>query len=113
LVHVKEPRTDVLITGSDPERILAVLKQHFDVVLDDDELVSAEESEWFNGVQVTPGEALAIYRENADLTLDQLAERSSISKSHLSEMENGKRNIGRITAKKLAAALGCDYRSLL
>jgi len=57
--------------------------------------------------------ALRAYRHREDLTQKQLAERSGIPQHHISEMENGKRTIGRERAKKLAAALNCDYRRLL
>lgn len=51
------------------------------------------------------------YREN--LTQAQLAEKSGIPQRHISEMEHGKRPIGKETARKLAAVLGCDYRVFL
>jgi DNA-binding XRE family transcriptional regulator len=51
------------------------------------------------------------YRE--DLTQDQLAAQTGIHRRHLSEMENGKRPIGKENAKKLAKALNADYRAFL
>lgn len=60
-----------------------------------------------------PQVALRAYRHREDLTQKQLAERTGIPQHHISEMENGKRTIGRERAKKLAAALHCDYRRLL
>ena len=51
------------------------------------------------------------YRE--ELTQDQLAKATGIVRRHLSEMENGKRTIGKENAKKLAAALHVDYRMFL
>jgi DNA-binding XRE family transcriptional regulator len=51
------------------------------------------------------------YRE--DLTQRQLAELTGIPQRHLSEMENGKRPIGKENAKKLAKALNADYRAFL
>ena len=51
------------------------------------------------------------YREN--LTQKQLAEATGIPQRHISEMEAGKRPIGKETARKLAAVLNCDYRGLL
>lgn len=53
----------------------------------------------------------ARYREN--LTQAQLAEKTNIPRRHISEMENGKRTIGKANAKKLAQALNIDYRRLL
>lgn len=51
------------------------------------------------------------YRD--DVTQEELSRRTGIPRRHLSEMENGKRPIGKETAKKLAAALNCDYRRFL
>lgn len=51
------------------------------------------------------------YRDN--LTQEELSLRTGIPRRHLSEMENGKRPIGKELARKLAAALHCDYRRLL
>ncbi|NVN90192.1 MAG: helix-turn-helix transcriptional regulator [Desulfuromonadales bacterium] len=51
------------------------------------------------------------YRE--ELTQVQLAEITGIPRRHISEMESGKRTIGKESAKKLAEALGIDYRMLL
>ena len=51
------------------------------------------------------------YRE--DLTQQQLAEKTGIPRRHISEMEAGKRAIGKATAHKLAGALNVDYRLFL
>ena len=56
---------------------------------------------------------LAGYRYREDLTQQQLAELTGINRRHISEMEHGKRPIGKENAKKLAKALHCDYRQLL
>ena len=52
-------------------------------------------------------------RGKEGLTQKQLAELTGIAQHHISEMENGKRPIGKETAKKLAAALNVDYRVFL
>lgn len=59
------------------------------------------------------GTYLAGARHRERLTQRQLADRAGILKRHISEMENGKRPIGKETARKLAEALGVDYRVLL
>jgi DNA-binding XRE family transcriptional regulator len=53
------------------------------------------------------------YRARGDLTQKQLADLTGIHQRHISEMENGKRTVGKEWAKKLAKALNCDYRALL
>lgn len=57
--------------------------------------------------------ALRAYRYREDLTQRQLSEMTGIPQRHISEMENGKRSIGKELAKKLAQALNADYRMLL
>jgi hypothetical protein len=60
-----------------------------------------------------PGRMLRAARTKEDLSQMQLAARTGIPQRHLSEMEQGKRAIGKERAKKLAAALQVDYRVLL
>jgi ribosome-binding protein aMBF1 (putative translation factor) len=60
-----------------------------------------------------PGKALAGARHKEGLTQVQLAQMTGIPQRHLSEMEHGKRPIGKDTAKKLAKALHVHYRIFL
>ena len=66
------------------------------------------ETTWNSG-----GVAIRGCRGKEGLTQKQLAELTRIAQHHISEMENGKRPIGKETAKKLAAALNVDYRVFL
>jgi DNA-binding XRE family transcriptional regulator len=60
------------------------------------------------------GVALRGARGKEGLTQKQLAELVNIAQHHISEMETGKRPIGKETAKKLAEALNVsDYRVFL
>ena len=52
-------------------------------------------------------------RVKEGLTQKQLADLIGIAQHHISEMENGKRPIGKEMANKLAAALNVDYRVFL
>jgi len=52
-------------------------------------------------------------RGKEGLTQKQLADQIGIAQHHISEMETGKRAIGKEMAKKLATALNCDYRVFL
>ena len=47
------------------------------------------------------------------LTQAQLAEKIHIKPHHISEMENGKRTIGKEMAKRLAKALNTGYKVFL
>jgi DNA-binding XRE family transcriptional regulator len=60
-----------------------------------------------------PGSYLAGFRHREGMTQMELAERSGVPRRHISEMENGKRPIGKVNAKKLAEALNIDPRLLL
>ena len=60
-----------------------------------------------------PAVVLRGARRRENLTQEQLAKLTAISRRHLSEMENGKRPIGKENAKKLAKALKTDYRLFL
>ena len=59
------------------------------------------------------GVFLAGARHREGLTQRELAEKSGIAQRHISEMENGKRPIGKKNAKALATALNADYRAFL
>jgi predicted transcriptional regulator len=59
------------------------------------------------------GVVLRGYRSREDLTQKQLSGMTGIPQRHISELEHGKRQAGKEWAKKLAAALNCDYRRFL
>jgi len=60
-----------------------------------------------------PSVALRGARKREGLTQKELADRISIKQAHISQMENGKRPIGKEMAKRLAKALNVDYRVFL
>jgi DNA-binding XRE family transcriptional regulator len=59
------------------------------------------------------GASLRGGRAKEGLTQQQLADLTGIPQRHISEMENGKRPIGKETARKLAIVLNVDYRVFL
>jgi len=60
-----------------------------------------------------PPDALKGARLMEGLTQAQLAEKIDIKPHHISEMENGKRTIGKEMAKRLARALNTGYKVFL
>jgi DNA-binding XRE family transcriptional regulator len=64
-------------------------------------------------VELNSGDRLKAYRLREDLTQSDLAKRCGIPQANISAMEAGRRPVGVQTAKKLAKALGCDYRVLV
>ncbi|MFH2064288.1 MAG: helix-turn-helix transcriptional regulator [Pseudomonadota bacterium] len=59
------------------------------------------------------GTALIGARHKEGLTQRKLAELAGIPQRHISEMENGKRPIGKKNAKALSKILDIDYRLLM
>lgn len=59
------------------------------------------------------GTALRGARVKEGLTQVELSLRAGIPQRHISEMEHGKRSIGKETARRLAKALNVDYRIFL
>jgi len=59
------------------------------------------------------GKALAGARYREGLTQVQLSELTAIPQRHISEMESGKRPIGKEMAKRLRKALNIGYRAFL
>lgn len=63
--------------------------------------------------QRSPATLLRGARNRKDLTQQQLADLCGIARHHISEMENGKRTIGKQNARKLGEVLGVDPRVFL
>ncbi|OQX06995.1 MAG: hypothetical protein BWK76_25480 [Desulfobulbaceae bacterium A2] len=59
------------------------------------------------------GVALRGSRAKEGMTQQQLAEATGIPRRHLSEMEHGKRSVGKAMAKRFAEVFHCDYRLFL
>lgn len=79
-----------------------------------------EDKEFYTPEEVSPelswnrgGVCLRGARGKEGMTQKQLADHVGIAQHHISEMENGKRPIGKEAAKKLAAVLHVDYRVFL
>ena len=113
--HTKKHPTDDMITLR-----LRIDRHNEPLVRSFAESVESEEERTYSVAEVFPeyiGKeaqvALRAYRTREDFTQKQLSELTGIPQHHISEMENGKRSIGKERAKKLAEALHCDYRQLL
>lgn len=80
-------------------------------------MLKIQEDELFDAAEVFPdshpGRILRGLRTREDLTQKSLAEKTGLRPHHISEMENGKRPIGKEVARRLAKALNADFRILL
>jgi DNA-binding XRE family transcriptional regulator len=110
LAVVKTPLIRIHIKGQIPKQIMTVLKKQYGDKMkltkeDDDELVDVFQTDWYKRVKkgLTPGKNLKIYRQNLEMTQEQLgAKLGDIPKQFISNMENGIRPISKKTALKLA-----------
>lgn len=131
---VRAPRIDVIISGHGIKNVVRELKKKiagievrfFDDDLDpwiDEPITKADEQETVNPFStawyretikgITPGDRLDAERFKRSMTQNRLSELTDIPQHHISEMENGKRSIGKATAKKLAGVFKIDYRFFL
>lgn len=90
------------------KRYVAKIEPEFSPNISVDEFFSTH----FSG-ESKPSVSLRGLRYREDITQRQLAEATGIPQRHISEMETGKRTIGKEIARKLAAVLNADYRSFL
>lgn len=115
LAVVKKPHTEIALSGPGAERILAFLRDHFEIEAlapreNDNELVNLKDTPWWrdNKRRVLSGARL-----KANFTQRQLAELSGIRQTVISEYERGKRKITQRAAIKLAKALDIEPERLL
>ena len=59
------------------------------------------------------GVLLRAHRERLEMTQKDLGEAIGVSQNHISEMENGKRSVGKMMAKKFSVFFKTDYRRFL
>jgi len=109
--------------GEKKSRLFLVPKDRAEGIvrlLQDFEVKDAKQTiPWREGVQdliekyTEPGVALKGARAKAGLSQNELADKLKIPQSHISDMENGRRPIGKKMAKRLAEALKMGYKVFL
>ena len=113
---MKKPPTDEMVTVR-----LRVHRHNVPKIKEYARAVEAKEERTYTVAEVFPeyhGKetqvALRAYRTRENLTQKVLSARTGIPQHHISEMENGKRPIGKERARKFAEALGVsDWRLLV
>ena len=104
---VKAHRTKFKVEGDIPGWLLDELKKRYSKSLQvtEDESINIRDSGWFASTKVSPGEAVRLLRRNRGLSQVELAHKLGLTvrKSHVSDMERGRREISKAMAKKLAA----------
>ena len=105
LVHVKTPHIEIKIQGEVPDNLLTVLRKDFstDLEIYEEEAIDITKTEWYNSIDLTPGDYIRIDRENKGLTLKQLGEvLGEKSRQYVSDLEHGRRSVSLNAAKKLS-----------
>lgn len=113
LERTRKPHTEV-VRFIGPAKKLQELREYaarLGIQESDDSIPWRDAFPEFQGNEA--GTILSGYRHREGMTQQQLAEATGIPQRHISEMENGKRIIGVVNAKRLATALNCDHRRLL
>ena len=114
LAVVKKPHTEIAlfeVKGEIPHKLLQYLQDNFGndiniVENDDEEMINVFSSEWFDNINssITSGEFVKIYRENLNLTQEQLGNQlGKFTRQNISDIECGRRSISKEVAKKLSA----------
>jgi len=118
LERTRKPSTDAVTlaftgpAGQKNEALKAMLDLGFSVNRDSEGAVPWSEALGYSEGEV-PGVCLRGARYREDMTQAELSEKTGIPIRHISEMENGKRTIGKAMAKRLGEALNVGYRIFL
>lgn len=119
LAHTKKHPTDNDFTRlvlTVPKALVSSIKEYADNLVRQESGDSIPWRESFSKHfqnDTVSGVCLNSARTTKGLTQRQLAELADIPQRHISEMERGKRGIGKDRALRLAKALDADYRLFL
>jgi len=112
LAVVKNPHTEnslFEVKGDIPKKLLQYLQDNFghdvEIVDESEEVINIFSSSWFKETAnaLTAGEVVKIYRENLNLTQEQLGKKlGKFTRQNISDIELGRRSISKDVAKKLS-----------
>lgn len=115
----KTRHIDVNVEGSGADAVAALIRASLPhAIIDDGEIDEYEDWEGSDlqkelAALKTPGKLVRAYRARAGLSLVQLAAAVGTKYPNLSAIENDRRAIGLVLARKLGKALGVEYRKFL
>ena len=116
LEHTNAPRTDAItLSFSVPAALVAEVRDFMrqrGIEEEQQALIPWREALGLEGADL-PATFLRGARYREGLTQQALSNMTGVPKRHISEMENGKRPIGKRNARRLADALHIDPRRLL
>ena len=108
-VCIRVPAKEVDRVKSAFSKFLELAGVQYSIPGEEEDLLTWEEA--FPGLG--PGDILQGARDREGITQTELAERVGAKPHHISEMESGKRSIGKAMARRLAKALNTGYKVFL
>jgi DNA-binding XRE family transcriptional regulator len=112
MLHVEKKNEKVAVCFRIPVDKLEDIKRIV-AALGGDEETNTDASWREDFVESHPGVVLRGLRYRDGLNQGELAEKIGINQSHISEMENGKRPIGKTIARKFAKVFKTSYKLFL
>jgi len=112
----KTRHIDVNVEGSGAEAVAALIRAALPhATIDEEEYEDWEGSDLQKEIKAitTPGKLIRAYRVRAGMTLVELAGAIGTKYPNLSAIENDRRAVGLIMARKLGEVLGVDYRKFI
>jgi len=108
-VCIRVPATEVDRVKSVLSNFLELAGIEYSIPNDDEDLLTWEEA----FPEIVPGDILQGSRDREGLTQTELAAKIGVKPHHISEMEKGKRSIGKNMAKRLSKVLNTGYKVFL
>ena len=107
LVVVKRPRTEFSLNGDVPKKLIQSLVSEYgpdNVKIEEEDMMNVEDMEWYKEEEEknTPGRTLRFYRKLNGLTQPEIAKMLGTTKQFISNLENDRKPISRMMAKKLS-----------
>ena len=107
LVVVRRPHTEFSLNGDVPRKLIQSLVCEYgpdNVKIEEDDMMNVEDMEWYKeeAADDSPGKALRFYRRLKGLTQPELAAMLGTTKQFISNLENNRKPISRMMAKKLS-----------
>ncbi|MBN1960026.1 MAG: helix-turn-helix transcriptional regulator [Deltaproteobacteria bacterium] len=106
LAVVKTPHIDIRVKGRVPPRLLRYLKEEYGekLSIEENEPINFFETKLYREIKkdMTPGYYVRVYRENRGFTQQKLGKKVGVSKSYICDIENNRRSISKMMAKKFS-----------
>lgn len=118
LAVIRMPHTKIKLEVDGEQELVEVIKKHWKIIgidrQENDSIPIEESFVYKERSSNRVGGRIKAMRRRAKVTQKELAAKTGIRQSHISEIERGKRQIKTVKiAKKIAKAFDVDYRLLI